>query len=173
MSDRRKGDGERREAGARPTTGSTAGNRRWLTGLLRRRVGVTLMELLIVLLILGVLVAIGVPNYSKALERAYFREAEDLLLTIYSGQRAYFFMTDAYLDPPNNGNTWRDIHMDDPNLNASLPVDFTIVTANCADPGPPPVGCREFTAKAKRSATTWRTLNEQRVWTESAPPWSP
>jgi len=87
---------------------------------------VTLIELLVIAAILGILAAAAIPGYRKALERSYLREAQDLLLAIYSGQRAYFFMSGFYLDNPSSMAEWRLIHMDDPNITATIPVSFTV-----------------------------------------------
>ena len=51
--------------------------------------GFTLVELLVVVLIIGVLAAIAVPQYRKALERARGREAMGLVKTMFDAQQYY------------------------------------------------------------------------------------
>ena len=84
-----------------------------------RRLGFTLVELLVVVLILGIMAAISMPTFRRTVERGYFRQAQDLLLTIYSGQRAYFFLNNFYLNNPSTMVQWRQIHVDDPNIDTS------------------------------------------------------
>lgn len=50
------------------------------------RAGFTLLELLVVVLILGILVAIAVPNYRRSLERTRVAESRTLLRAIYDSR---------------------------------------------------------------------------------------
>lgn len=125
-------------------------------------VGMTLIELLMMVFILGSLVAVAVPNYRRAIEQVYFREARGLLLTIYSGQRAYFFLNDFYfnINNPTDMSQWRMIHMDNPNVTTSLPVTFTASAAGAGS-------AATFTATARRNGgpcdTLAQTVNEQKT----------
>ena len=119
--------------------------------------GFSLMEILAVLLIIGVLVAIAVPNYTKTMERAYCRQANDLLMTVYHGERSYFLTNGKYLGglvACNGSNkttcitAWRAIQMDDPNATANAQVGFA-VTSSKAD---------AFTATATRQSGANPTL---------------
>ena len=107
-------------------------------GCKRLIAGYSLMELLTVMLIIGVLVAIAVPNYSKTMERAYCRQAQDLLLTVYHGERSYFLTNGQYLGglvACNGSNksgcidAWRAIQMDDPNATANAQVSFGVTSS--------------------------------------------
>lgn len=104
---------------------------------------------------LGVLVAIGVPNYRRVLERGYFRQAQDLLLTIYSGERIYQSGYNEFFDDPSGMAQWRLIHMDNPN-SAVIPVSFSVTASGGA-----------FTATAKRVGGPCNdqtlTINQDRV----------
>jgi prepilin-type N-terminal cleavage/methylation domain-containing protein len=124
-----------------------------------RRTGFTLMELLVVVIVIAILAAVAIPNYRRSIERGYWRQANDLLLTIYHGERAYFLTNNKYhgpLDASKSMDEWRKIHMDNPNT-GGIPVDFR-VTAAAAPPG--------FKATAKRVGgpcdNKTQTIDEQR-----------
>ena len=51
--------------------------------------GFTLIELLVVVFILGILVAIGIPQYAKVVEKGKIREAQSNLLIMYMGQKMH------------------------------------------------------------------------------------
>ncbi len=50
---------------------------------MKNKQGFTLIELLTVVLIIGILTAVGLPQYGKVVERGYVAEAEAMLRTIY------------------------------------------------------------------------------------------
>ena len=58
--------------------------------------GFTLMELLIVVIIIGILAALAIPQYTKTIERAHWAEAIDNLGQIRSAEIRYFAERDAY-----------------------------------------------------------------------------
>ena len=92
----------------------------------------TLFEVLMAVMIVGMLAGLGIPTYRKTVERGYWREAQDLLLTIYYGERAYFTSNGAYFGPLDQTSTmaaWRTINMDNPNLGSSPPVTFSVTAA--------------------------------------------
>lgn len=126
--------------------------------------GFTIMEILIVVVILGIVAAFAVPGYRRSMEQSYFRSSQEILLTVYGGQRSYFFMNGNYLRPPGVGN-WSDIQMDDPNddLTTFLPVTFTWDAVAC--PGAAPI-C--FIAEASRTtggcSTKVLTIDETRTF---------
>jgi prepilin-type N-terminal cleavage/methylation domain-containing protein len=106
--------------------------------------GFTLMEVLMVVVVIAVLAVIALPNFRKTMERGYWREATDLLMTVYAGEETYFSLNDKYYDVNEAGGMteWRIIYMDDPNL-AAVPVAFKVTS-----PGP---AFTTFTATATRN----------------------
>ncbi len=59
------------------------------------RQGFTLMEIIVVLVIIGVIVAFFLPNYNTPMQQARAANAQNNLLAIYSAQKNYY---------NNNGN---------------------------------------------------------------------
>ena len=103
--------------------------------------GMTLMEVMIAVSIVAILTSMALPQYRKTLEVNYRRQAQDLLTTIYYGERAYRLANNKFIDPVGN---WNTIFMDNPQVGASPPINFAVAVAA----GPPPT----FTASATRAA---------------------
>lgn len=124
-----------------------------------RNRGFTLAELTITVVILGILAAIAVPTFQRTIERSFWREAQDLLLTIYTGERAYFLANNAYFQPGD----WNTIFMDNPNI-ASIPVAFSVPTASRTS----------FTARATRTtgpcSSSTLQIDETRTFAPLTPP---
>ena len=93
--------------------------------------GMTLLEMLMVVIVLGILGALAISGYRRTLERGYCRVATDILITIYHGERAYYFThANRYHGPLNKSSShaaWGQIFMDNPHLN-SIPVTWTVVS---------------------------------------------
>lgn len=85
---------------------------------MRKKQGFTLLELLVVVIIAGILAAIALPNFAKAIEKAKVRDAQGALNMTYQAQRMYKLdqgsygalsnlVTNQYLaDPNSTGNPW-------------------------------------------------------------------
>jgi len=65
--------------------------------------GFTLIELLVVVLIIGILAAIGIPQYFKAVERSRITEATSVFANIKNAEERYYSRTNQYT------NNWDDI----------------------------------------------------------------
>lgn len=125
----------------------------------RNRAGFNLLEMMITLVIMGILATVALPGLGKAKERSYWQQAEQTLLAIYAGERAYFLLNDTYhgpLGPGDSMTAWRVINVDNPNL-ASIPVTYTVSAAG-----------NSFTATAARDSGpcggSLRTINETRTF---------
>jgi type IV pilus assembly protein PilE len=60
--------------------------------------GVTLMELLTVVAVLGIIAAIAVPSYRSYLVRAQRSEAKTLLLQVQTAQERFYLQANRYTD---------------------------------------------------------------------------
>ena len=90
----------------------------------------TLMELLMVVIIVGILAAMALPQFGKTTERSYQRQAQDMLRTIYAGERVFSSINNRFCNPTTSasfggagttcdrtllsGATWKFIYTDDP-----------------------------------------------------------
>ena len=65
-------------------------------GQRRRMAGITLMELMIVVVIVGILAAVAYPNYRDFTDRAKRNEAKALLLEIAQNQERFYLQNNTY-----------------------------------------------------------------------------
>ena len=98
--------------------------------------GMTLMEIMMVVVILGIMASITVVSQDSAVEAGKRRAAGDVLQAIYAGERVYKTINKQYCTPnpavPPPDCTWDNIYVDDP-ANAIRGVAFTVeVTAGNA-----------------------------------------
>jgi hypothetical protein len=77
----------------------------------------------------------SIPTYQKAVERGYWRSAQDMLRAIYSGEQVYWTSEDTYFDAdtgaacPAGWNGWRCIQLDNPNRPETTYTTDTITAA--------------------------------------------
>ena len=90
----------------------------------RKMRGVTLLELMIVVVILGILTAIAYPSYRQLIERAKRTEARALLLRIAVDQERFYLQNNTFGD-------MADLQYDEPQITDSDAYSVTI-TANTA-----------------------------------------
>ncbi|MDP8229796.1 MAG: prepilin-type N-terminal cleavage/methylation domain-containing protein [Candidatus Gorgyraea atricola] len=82
--------------------------------------GFTLIELLIVVIILGILVAIAIPVYTKTIEKGRAGEALSTLRLIQVEEKRFFSRNGSFTYDIN------DLEMDDPNADASRYFDYSV-----------------------------------------------
>ena len=104
----------------------------------------TLVELIVVVIIIGILLAVGVPQYRKALERARGAEAYAGLGNIQEAEKVYYASNEVYF-PCGDGAT-ECTDGEENTLDISLPQNAWYFTIEADTAAIPPV----FTATATR-----------------------
>jgi prepilin-type N-terminal cleavage/methylation domain-containing protein len=124
----------------------------------------TLVELIVVVIIIGILLSVGIPQYRKALERSRGAEGYAGLAHIQQAEKVYFATWERYYNTVNAlGASGGMNSTDQDNLDISLPQVgwyFNVTTPNWST---------GFTATARRVAgscggtgtqTYYMTVNE-------------
>lgn len=65
-------------------------------GKIMNRKGFTLIEVLMVVLIIGILASLALPQYTKVVERAKISEARSSLAAMRTAQNIYYLENDSY-----------------------------------------------------------------------------
>jgi type IV pilus assembly protein PilA len=89
-----------------------------------RRHGFTLVELAVVIVIIGVLAAFGVPRFVKSVERAKAAEAFSYLDAVRAAQERYLVQTGTYA-----------ANVSDLDIRVSAPTYFSVGTISAGDSG--------------------------------------
>ena len=144
---------------------SRAGSTPWDKGWVPERnpypAGFTLMEMLIVVIVLAILATAALPNYTRAVERSYWRSANDILLAMYTGEQVAKIGSANNKFPDGDGGAdcaaaWTCIYMDAPD---TAEVNYSVTRTG---------GGAGFTAKAKRLGGQFknetRTVDETKVF---------
>lgn len=133
----------------------------------------TLIEILVVIIIIGILAAVALPNYEKAKERALGKEAIANLKLIAAAERIYRMETSGYYPSPGGtvdeagiitGGTVDAVGTINSNLKLSLTEtnwDYSITTIG--DPA------STFTAYADRVAGSYSSCQYSIDQTQSEP----
>src|ERR1035437_6581695 len=64
--------------------------------ILKGKKGFTLIEIIVVIVIIGILACIAIPNYCNFMEQGRAQAACNNMLTMYAAQRNYYFKTGCY-----------------------------------------------------------------------------
>jgi type IV pilus assembly protein PilE len=99
----------------------------------QRMRGMTLVELLTVIMILGVLVSIAVPTYRKYLLRSQRSEAKIALLQLQTAQEKYYAQYNAYTDKVTASSTASSPGLGLPGTSETSKYDISVT--NIADGG--------------------------------------
>ncbi len=62
----------------------------------RRQNGMTLIELMIVIIVLGIIVAVGIPSYRSYIMRANRVDATSALLRLAANQERFYMQNNTY-----------------------------------------------------------------------------
>lgn len=122
----------------------------------RRMQGVTLLELMIVVVIVGILAAISYPNYRDFTDRAKRNEAKAILLEIAQNQERFYLQNNTY-------GTLAQLGYADPNVTDSGAYTVTVgaadannftATANYTQGGNEAGKCLTFSIDGRGSKTS-------------------
>jgi type IV pilus assembly protein PilE len=92
--------------------------------------GVTLIELVVVIMIVGILAAVAVPSYRNYVVRSQRADAKDALLALASQQEKYYLQCNAYADTIANAPSCDDGELQGADASENGWYDLTIVAAD-------------------------------------------
>lgn len=109
--------------------------------------GVTLIELLIVLTIMGIIVAFAYPNYKHQVYKSRRADAQTMLLETLARQQRYHSENSSYTDALDKlGYTAPDYSFDSNGKLLSKEQYYTLDMAKCASPNDDLAFCVSLTA---------------------------
>lgn len=116
----------------------------------RRADGFTLIELLIVVVIIGVLAAIAIPQFTSTKERAFDAAAQSDIRNMMTAQESYFFANQEYVGSTVEAGKSADLDEDGTaDFQASKNVALTVTIYEDDNDG------YRITAKHESSQQTW------------------
>ena len=137
-----------------------------LTNAYRKMRGVTLLELMIVVVIIGIMAAIAYPNYRDFAARAKRNEAKAILLEIAQNQERFYLQNSTYGTLSQLGNAGDTITTDTGSYDVTIapPPDASNFTAVATFKlgGSEAAKCLTFTVDGRGSQTS---LPDTTCWT--------
>ncbi len=91
---------------------------------MKNKKGFTLIEILVVVLIIGVLGSLALPQYLKSVEKSKYAEAEEILQTIYTAQHRYVLDNNTYAE------TFDDLDITFEDVDMSKAINGSVYTTN-------------------------------------------
>lgn len=95
----------------------------------RSQRGFTLIELLIVVVIIGILAAIGIPKFQATKGKAYFAAMKSDLRNLTTAQESYFYDHGAY-SPALDSLQFKPSHGDTLIVTEATPTGWSATSAN-------------------------------------------
>ena len=80
--------------------------------------GFTLLELLVVVLIIGILAAIALPQYKRAVEKAHAMEAVQTVKTVSDALHRYYLIHNKFPDEQANWGWTKELDIDMPKISS-------------------------------------------------------
>ena len=123
--------------------------------------GFTIMELIVIVIIIGVLAGLALPNYTKTIEKTHQQDAMTQLTAIHAAEMMYYARLGTYWPPTSASYTIGDI-----NSSLKLNVIENDMTYNCQGGAASGVQT-SFSCQASRnpSASFTVTVTEQPIST--------
>ncbi len=102
----------------------------------KEKKGFTITELILVVVIISIMAGFGIPNYTKAVERAHVRDVNNQLLALYSANQVYRAQNGRFWPADNNAGAGYDVAAISTNLGLSIIPNG--MTYNCTGAGVAP-----------------------------------
>lgn len=117
---------------------------------MKKQQGITLIELVVVMVIIGILASIAVPMYGEAMRKSKRRAAQAVMMDIANREQQYFVANRVYGDEDDLG-----VAALPPEVSPFYDIDIVV------DAGPPPGFRIDLTAKSTQAVDGNLSLDSQ------------